>query len=101
MRATTTMGLTFSDAYVSFPLRGGPFYDFWNADLGRPIGDTLQLYEERAGLYIREFTKGWAVYNHSGEAQIVTLPEKSDRRQPASATRNTRYLIWTATFFSE
>ena len=76
MRATTTMGLTFSDAYVSFPLRGGPFYDFWNADLGRPIGDTLQLYEERAGLYIREFTKGWAVYNHSGEAQVVTLPEK-------------------------
>ena len=34
MRATTTMGLTFSDAYVSFPLRGGPFYDF-----GTPTSD--------------------------------------------------------------
>ena len=28
------------------------------------------------GLYIREFTNGWAVYNHSGEAQVITLPEE-------------------------
>ena len=76
MRAITTLSLTFSNSYVAFPLRGGPWYDFWNADLGRPVGDTLQLHEDRAGVYIREFTKGWAVYNHSGDAQIVTLPEE-------------------------
>ncbi len=76
MRAMTTLGLTFSDDYVAFPLRHGPWYDFWNADLGRPVGETLQLYDSREGLYIREFTNGWAVYNHSGAAQIVTLPEE-------------------------
>ena len=76
MRATTTLALTFSDGYVAFPLRGGPWYDFWNADLGRPVGDTLQLYDNREGLYIREFTNGWAVYNHSGAAQVVRLPEE-------------------------
>ena len=76
MRATTTLALTFSDGYVAFPLRGGPWYDFWNADLGRPVGETLQLYDNRNGLYIREFTKGWAVYNHSGAAQVVRLPEE-------------------------
>jgi hypothetical protein len=91
MRATTTMGLTFSDAYVSFPLRGGPLYDFWNANLGRPIGETLQLYDERAGLYIREFTKGWAVYNHSGSAQLVTLPEEV--QSAATGFSNTTHAI--------
>lgn len=91
MRATTTMGLTFSDAYVSFPLRGGPLYDFWNADLGRPIGETLQLYEERAGLYIREFTNGWAVYNHSGSAQLVTLPDEV--QSAATGISNTEHAI--------
>lgn len=24
---------------------------------------------------IREFTNGWAIYNHSGEPQIISLPE--------------------------
>ena len=76
MRAITTLSLTFSNGYAAFPLRGGPWYDFWNADLGRPVGDTLQLYDNRNGLYIREFTKGWAVYNHSGAAQVVRLPEE-------------------------
>ena len=91
MRATTTLGLTFSNGYVAFPLRGGPWYDFWNADLGRPVGETLQLYENRPGLYIREFTNGWAVYNHSGAAQIVTLPE--DVRSVASGLSNTEHAV--------
>ena len=49
MRATTTLALTFSDGYVAFPLRGGPWYDFWNADLGRPVGEKGQLYDNREG----------------------------------------------------
>lgn len=76
MRAFTTMSLTFHDGYVAFTLREGPGYDFWDADLGQPVGETLQLYDSREGLYIREFTKGWAVYNHSGAAQVITLPEE-------------------------
>ena len=53
------------------------WYDFYDAELGRPIGEKAQLYEEREGLFIREFTNGWAIYNRSGEGQIVQLPIKS------------------------
>ena len=91
MRAMTTLGLTFSNGYVAFPLRGGPWYDFWNADLGQPVGDTLQLYDSREGLYIREFTKGWAVYNHSGSAQVVTLPEEV--QSAATGLSNTEHAV--------
>ena len=78
MRAFTTLSLTHSDGYVLFNLGEGHehfWYDFWDADLGRPVGLTAQLYEEIPGLYIREYTNGWAVYNHSGEAREITLPE--------------------------
>ena len=91
MRAITTLALTFSNGYVAFPLRGGPWYDFWNADLGRPVGETLQLYDNREGLYIREFTKGWAVYNHSGAAQVVRLPEEV--RSAASGLSNAEHAV--------
>ena len=91
MRATTTLGLTFSDGYVAFPLRGGPWYDFWDADLGRPVGEKEQLYQETEGLYIREYTNGWAVYNHSGAAQVVTLPEEV--RSVASGLTNTEQAV--------
>ena len=91
MRATTTLGLTFSDGYVAFPLRGGPWYDFWNADLGRPVGEKGQLYQETEGLYIREYTNGWAVYNHSGAAQIVTLPEEV--QSVASGLSNAKHAV--------
>ena len=91
MRAITTLGLTFSDGYVAFPLRGGPWYDFWNADLGRPVGEKGQLYQETEGLYIREYTNGWAVYNHSGAWQVVRLPEEV--RSVASGLSNTKHAV--------
>ena len=108
MRLWTTMSLTHSDGYVVFVMGGGPghpphpfefwpghadlhaqgirhghqnthyHYDFWDADLGRPVGGDetkAQLYENREGLFIREFTNGWAVYNRSGTAQEVELPQ--------------------------
>ena len=103
MRAFTTLSLTHSDGYILFSKltpfgnpaslpddwdefnpyeytgggRGHYWYDFWDADLGRPVGEKAQLYENREGLYIREFTNGWAVYNHSGSAQVITLPEEA------------------------
>ena len=78
MRAITTLSLTHSDGYVVYTIPGTwkhYWYDFWDADLGQPVGEKGQLYQETDGLYIREFTNGWAVYNHSGAEQTVTLPE--------------------------
>ena len=108
MRLWTTMSLTHSDGYVMFTMGGNLdhpphaleflpghadyhaqgirhshqnskyWYDFWDADLGRPIGGDetkAQLYEDREGLFIREFTNGWAVYNRSGTAQEIELPQ--------------------------
>lgn len=82
MRAFTALSLTHSDGYVLFTGTGEPdnfrhyWFDFWDPDLGRPLSDEkAQFYDNREGLYIREFTNGWAVYNHSGETQEITLPE--------------------------
>ncbi len=51
------------------------WYEFWNANLGQPtIGEKGILYENRDGLFIREFDNGWAVYNRSGEPQTIRLP---------------------------
>ena len=83
MRLFTTMSLTFSDGYVLYTtgqrFLGGPdhahiWHDFWDADLGKPIGKKAQHYGDGEGLFIREFTNGWAVYNRSGKAQTVQFP---------------------------
>ena len=106
MRVITTLSLTHSDGYVCYALgvrgitheheyellpghkidhtAGKPhyhnhehyWYDFWDANLGQPIGEKSQLYQNREGLFIREFTNGWAVYNRSGKAQRIRFPEK-------------------------
>ena len=68
------------------------WYDFWEADLGQPVGEKRQLYDEDIpGLYIREFTNGWAVYNHSGKSQIITLPEEV--QAVASGLVNTEHAL--------
>ena len=51
------------------------WYDFWDADLGHPVGKKGQLYPNREGLFIRAFTNGWVIYNRSGKAQNIQLPE--------------------------
>ena len=91
MRMFTTLSLTHSNGYVIYtdgqrgdPSRDAPlgthhahlWYGFWNADIGQPVGPKAQLYEKVEGLFIREFTKGWAVYNRSGKPHVVTLPER-------------------------
>ena len=88
MRTFTTMSLTLSDGYVQYlTLRGtyGPevyWHSFYDAPLGRPIGEKGQGYKNREdvaieGVFIREFTNGWAVYNRSGTEQQIELPEKA------------------------
>lgn len=54
------------------------WYSFYDAPLGRPVGgDETKgvLYENREGLFIREFTNGWAVYNRSGKEQQIEFSE--------------------------
>ena len=79
MRLFTTMSLTLSDGYVVYStgrwFSDHIWYPFWDADLGQPVGTKTQRYQEDIeGLYIREFTNGWAVYNRSGKTQTITLP---------------------------
>ena len=76
MRVFTTMSLAHTDGYVLYTDGNSHqhiWYDFWDADLGRPVGAKSQSYENIEGLFIREFTNGWAVYNRSGSPQSVTL----------------------------
>ena len=89
MRLFTTLTLTHSNGYVLYWIERNTgthlyydriWYDFWDAPLGRPVGSTetkAQLYENREGLFIREFTNGWAVYNRSGQEQQIELPEST------------------------
>ena len=53
------------------------WYDFWDADLGQPVDGKGQFYRGRNGLFIREFTNGWVVYNRSGKAQNIQLRESA------------------------
>ena len=100
MRAITTLSLIFSDGYALYITRfldgvhmhWHYWYDFWDADLGRPIGPKFALYDaDIPGLYIREYTNGWAVYNHSGEAHVITLPEQV--QGVASGLLNTEHAL--------
>ena len=87
-RATTTLMLTHSNGYISITGKqqnsGARYwYPFWDAPLGGTLGgDETKgvLYqtpkgEEIEGLFIREFSNGYAVYNRSGKAQEIELPQ--------------------------
>ena len=84
MRVFTTMSLTLSDGYVLYtrgnrlePDHTHIWYSFWDVDLGQPVGPKARLYKDIPGLFIREFTNGWAVYNRSGQAQTISLLESA------------------------
>ena len=50
------------------------WYAFYDVPIGCPVGEIGQTYEGINGLFIREFTNGWVVYNRSGKEQQVQLP---------------------------
>ena len=88
MKMFTTLSLTHSNGYVLYtdgqrdsavwleiPHHAHLWYDFWNTDLGQPVGPKAQLYKDTEGVFIREFTNGWAVYNRSGKAQVIEFAE--------------------------
>ena len=43
------------------------------------IGEKAQFYENRDGLYIREYTNGCAMYNRSGKEQRIEFSEAVSR----------------------
>ena len=47
------------------------WYDLYDVDLGKPIGEKSQTYNGIDGLFIREFAQGWVVYNRSGTSQSI------------------------------
>ena len=95
VRSLTTLALTHSDAYLIFKNGGiisnrlwgvditykgvhSVWLEFWDGSLGYPIGGDEtkgQLYQDRKGVFIREFTNGWAVYNRSGTEQQIEFRE--------------------------
>ena len=84
MRMITTLSLTHSDGYILFgddntlpvPDHLHNCYDFWDADLGQPIQEKAVQYQGVAGLFIRQFETGWAVYNRSGSEQTVAFDDR-------------------------
>ena len=85
MRVFTMLTLTHSDGYVLYNIGYTPetpgghvhqhiWYDFWDTELGRPVGEKAEIYDDREGLFIREFSNGWAVYNRSGAEQMIDIP---------------------------
>ena len=88
MRVITTLSLTHSDGYsvfVTLDPGGIMWYDFYDADLGHPVGEKAQVYDNRYGIFIREFDNGWAVYNRSGREQTITLPRSEVLQAVSSA----------------
>jgi len=81
MRLFTTMSLTLSDGCVLFGDDNHEpswdhlhnWYSFWDISLGNPISQKNQKYNDIDGLLIREYEKGWAVYNRSGSSQHITF----------------------------
>lgn len=77
MRLFTTMSLTHSDGFVLFTdgiQHQHYWHDFWDVKLDKPTSEKSIPYENIEGLFIREFTNGYAVYNRSGSNQIILLP---------------------------
>ena len=82
MRCCTTLVLTMSNAFFSYRpdnQRDFNWYDFWDADLGKPVGEKRQRYNNIDGLFIREYTNGFVVYNRSYAEQTIdfSTPIKS------------------------
>ena len=94
MRVFTTMSLTHSDGYVLYTdgiwFHEHLWHDFWDANLGKPVGPKAEQYQNINGLFIREFTNGWMVYNRSGQPQTIALPTSatpvSDRGNKSAST---------------
>lgn len=82
MRVFTTMSLTLDNGSMLYNKydsgHSHNWYEFWNTNLGQPIGPKGNKLETdegvRADVFWREFTNGWSVYNRSTSLQSVEFP---------------------------
>jgi len=97
MRATTALALTHCDGYCLFgdpnplptPDHLHDWYPFWDARLGRPLGQGAR---NKDGTVRREFDYGTVVYNPMGNGPVtVTFPEP--RTSAASGKTTTAHLV--------
>ena len=97
MRAATTLALTHSDGFALFadpnPLSTSDhlhdWYPFWDADLGTPTGAVRQRPD---GAYERAFTRGLAVYNPPGGADVAVAFD-APRRRASTGETGTRFTL--------
>jgi hypothetical protein len=85
MRATTTLGLVYSDGYQLFadpnplptPDHLHDWYPFWDVKLGVPLGQAI---ERPDGAAVREFAAATVLYNHYGN-QPAKISFSADRKR--------------------
>lgn len=78
MRVFTTLSLTHSDGYVLYNIGNNHqhlWYDFWNANLGKPLTEKSESYNGIDGVFMREYTNGWTVFNRSGDPQEIVFSQ--------------------------
>lgn len=76
MRMVTTLGLTHSNGYVLFgddnaqpsPDHLHNWYDFWDANLGKPLSAGKK---QQDGTVRREFCNGTVIYNPPGNGKVI------------------------------
>jgi len=97
MRATTALSLTLSNGYCLFsdpnplpvPDHLHNWYDFWNADLGKPASEGVRRAD---GSILREFTNGAALYNPMGNG-AVTVRFEEPRRSVATGVVSKEHVV--------
>lgn len=97
MRMFTALSLTHSDGYVLFgddnaqpsPDHLHNWYDFWDADLGKPLSPGKK---QADGNFRREFSNGTAVYNPPGNTRITVVFNEL-RKSAATAREGKRHFV--------
>ncbi len=97
MRATTTLGLVYSDGYVLYadpnPLKTPDhyhdWYKEWDYDLGKPLAQRV---ERKDGLAMREYENGVVVYNHYGNPTL-TVKFDTERTRLSDGTKGKEFAV--------
>lgn len=98
MRAVTTLSLTHGNGYALFadhnenpnPDHLHNWYDFWNADLGKPVAAGYQRADNE--LFQREFDNGTVIYNQMGNGtQTITFSQQ--RTRVSTGTTGTSFQV--------
>jgi regulation of enolase protein 1 (concanavalin A-like superfamily) len=97
MRATTTMGMVYSDGYQLFadpnplptPDHTHDWYPFWDVKLGKALGKAV---ERADGVATREFAAGTVLYNHFGN-KPATLTFSEERKRLSDGTVGKKFTV--------